>query len=102
MATSPESCRWRTWNVVVSASGTALGWIRTAEGERSPLVGSTLVDGDGNVPFEGAVPGSDPFPQLAVTDEPIVIVVEGAAPCRLVLHRRAVSGWLGPVEIDVP
>jgi hypothetical protein len=50
---------------------------------------------------ERELPGADPFPELAVTPELVVVVIEGAAPDRLVLHRLTAEGWRTPVPVRV-
>jgi hypothetical protein len=81
--------------LAVSASGATLAWIRTAEAD------SPTVAGGAGVP-ERPLPGDKSgLVHLAVTDAPAVVVIEGAAPDRLHLHRLTREGWAEPAVIDL-
>ena len=67
------------------------------------LVGWGIVTGSGDrravdLVAEQPMPGSDPFPELAVSGGALV-VAEGVDAHRLLVHRLTSRGWLDPEAV---
>ena len=87
--------------VVGSAEG--VGWVRSSNADDVVLVGWGIVTGSGDrravdLVAEQPMPGSDPFPELAVSGGALV-VAEGVDAHRLLVHRLTSRGWLDPEAV---
>jgi hypothetical protein len=87
--------------VVGSAEG--VGWVRSSAADDVVLVGWGIVTGSGDrravdLVAEQPMPGSDPFPELAVSSGALV-VAEGVDAHRLLVHRLTSRGWLDPEAV---
>jgi hypothetical protein len=87
--------------VVGSAEG--VGWVRSSATDDVVLVGWGIVTGSGDrravdLVAEQPMPGSDPFPELAVSGGALV-VAEGVDAHRLLVHRLTSRGWLDPEAV---
>jgi len=87
--------------VVGSAEG--VGWVRSSAADDVALVGWGIVTGSGDrravdLVAEQPMPGSDPFPELAVSGGALV-VAEGVDAHRLLVHRLTSRGWLDPEAV---
>jgi len=87
--------------VVGSAEG--VGWVRSSATDDVVLVGWGIVTGLGDgravdLVAEQPMPGSDPFPELAVSGGALV-VAEGVDAHRLLVHRLTSRGWLDPEAV---
>ena len=84
----------------LAGSGDLLVWVRSGAAV-GPSVGVGHVAGSTvTVSSEHPLPGDDPFPELGVTSEGVVVIA-GEGPSRLATYRTSPEGWAGPTYVDL-
>jgi hypothetical protein len=82
--------------------GSTIAWVRVADSDGRPVVGTAQLSGDHIGPFmEFPMPDEDPFPHLAVVPGGPVLVV-GTGPDQLTRYRLNADGWAEPTRYNLP
>jgi hypothetical protein len=86
----------------VTGSDAAVGWFRN-RGDDDIVVGLGHVDPSGVLTVDAELPftAADPFPEFAVVRGSVVVIV-GAGPRELEVHRMTADGWEPVVTLDLP
>ena len=87
----------------LAGSAEGVGWVRSPATDAGVLAGWGSVTGSGrtqavDLVAERPIPGSDPFPELAVSGGALILA-EGVDAHRLRLHRLTSQGWLDPEAV---